>query len=201
MDTQLLDLMKHRRTIYNLGRNVQIPQAELYQYIKAVIRHTPSAFNSQPVRAVVLFNDNHEKLWDIVETALEEKVAPDAFLRTKAKISSFRDAFASILFYTDMDVVQAYADNPHLATYQYQEYNWAEEAQGNAQFAVWTGLEENGLGVNIQHYDPLINSAVAAQFDIPASWQLRAEMNFGSIEKPAAEKEFMDDDQRFKVFD
>ncbi|USS88027.1 nitroreductase family protein [Fructilactobacillus hinvesii] len=200
MDTQLLDLMKHRRTIYNLGRNVQIPEPELTEYIKAVIRHTPSAFNSQPVRAVILFNEHHEKLWDIVETALEEKVAPDAFLRTKAKISSFRNAFGSILFFTDMKVVQSYADNEKLATYQYQEYNWSEEAQGNAQFAVWTGLEENGLGVNIQHYDPLINSAVAAEFKLPASWQLRAEMNFGSVEKPAADKDFMDDDQRFKVF-
>ncbi|USS93398.1 nitroreductase family protein [Fructilactobacillus ixorae] len=200
MNTQLLDLMKQRRTIYHLGKNVQFDQAELYRYIKEIVRNTPSAFNSQPVRAVVLFNEHHAALWDIVETTLEEQVAPDAFLRTKAKISSFRDAYASILFYTDMDVVKDYTDNPALATYQYQEYNWSEEAQGNAQFAVWTGLEENGLGVNIQHYDPLINAAVASRFELPASWQLRAEMNFGSIEKPADAKEFMDDADRFKLF-
>ncbi|ANZ57759.1 nitroreductase [Fructilactobacillus lindneri] len=200
MDTQLLDLMKKRRTIYALGKNVSIPQDELYKYIKEVVKYTPSAFNSQPVRAVVLFNEQHDKLWDMVSDALQDNIAPDAFLRTKAKISTFKNAFGSVLFYTDMDVVKAYADNPKLATYQYQEYNWSEEAQGNAQFAVWTGLEENGLGVNIQHYDPLIDPLVNSEFKIPASWQLRAEMNFGSIENPAGDKDFMDDAKRFKLY-
>lgn len=200
MNTQLLDLMKKRRTIYTLGKNVAIPQTELYEYIKAVVRYTPSAFNGQPVRAVVLFNEQHDQLWDLTSDALQDNLAPDAFLRTKAKMETFKKAFGSILFFTDMDVVKAYADNPKLATYQYDEYNWSEQAQGNAQFAIWTGLEENGLGVNIQHYNPLINAGVKAVFKVPSSWQLRAEMNFGSIEGGPKDKEFIDDEARFKLF-
>ena len=38
-------------------------------------------------------------------------------------------------------------------------------------------------------------------FDIPESWELRAQMPFGSIEAPAGEKEFLPDDVRFKVFE
>jgi len=34
---------------------------------------------------------------------------------------------------------------------------------------------------------------------IPDSWKLRAQMDFGSIESPAGEKEFMNDEDRFKV--
>ena len=200
MNTQLLDLMKKRRTIYELGKDVKISQADLYEYIKEVVRYTPSAFNSQPVRAVVLFNEQHDQLWDLTGEILKEKLEPDAFLRTKAKMETFKQSFGSILFFTDMDVVKAYADNPKIATYQYDEYNWSEQAQGNAQFAVWTGLEENGLEVNIQHYNPLISAAVKAEFKLPSSWQLRAEMNFGSIEGNAKDKDFIDDETRFKLF-
>lgn len=200
MNTQLLDLMKHRRTIYDLGKAVDIPQTELYEYIKEIIRYTPSAFNSQPVRAVVLFNEKHDQLWDLTAEILKEQVEPDAFLRTKAKITTFKRSFGSILFFTDMDIVQAYANNPKIATYQYDEYNWSEQAQGNAQFAVWTGLEENGLGVNIQHYNPLISSSVKAKFKLPSSWQLRAEMNFGSIAGTTKNKDFIADETRFKLF-
>ncbi|WP_429970360.1 nitroreductase family protein [Fructilactobacillus sp. Tb1] len=200
MNTQLLDLMKHRRTIYDLGKNVTIPQADLYEYIKAIVKYTPTAFNSQPVRVVVLFNEQHDQLWDLTGEILQDQVDADAFIRTKAKMSTFKKSFGSILFFTDMDVVKAYADNPKIATYQYDQYNWSEQAQGNAQFAVWTGLEENGLGVNIQHYNPLISAPVKAKYKLPSSWQLRAEMNFGSVEGTAKDKEFIEDEKRFKMF-
>ncbi|ORN00711.1 hypothetical protein FAM23279_02420 [Lentilactobacillus parabuchneri] len=77
--------------------------------------------------------------------------------------------------------------------------DWAEQAQGNAQFAVWTSLAENGIGANLQHYNPLIDDEVKEAFGIPDSWKLRAQMDFGSIEAPADEKEFMSDEDRFKV--
>ncbi len=47
---------------------------------------------------------------------------------------------------------------------------------------------------------PLIDNQVQKEWDIPANWILRAQMVFGSIEQPAADKDFMDDDVRFKVF-
>ena len=123
----------------------------------------------------------------------------DAFAQTSAKIDSFKAAYGTVLYFTDMDVVHnlekqfpAYADN---------FYDWSEQAMGNTNFAVWTALAENGLGASLQHYNPLIDEAIAAEFDVPASWKLRAEMPFGSIEAPAGDKEFMADDDRFKVVD
>ncbi|WP_413628147.1 nitroreductase family protein [Fructilactobacillus vespulae] len=200
MKTNLLDLVKNRRTVYNLGKNVNLDQDELFEYVKDLIRTLPSAFNSQPVRVVMLLNDHHEQLWDLTADILNERLEPNAFLRTKAKLSTFKNAYGTLLFFTDMDVVKEFTDNPKIKTYQYQQFNWSEEAQGNAQLTVWTGLEENGLGVNLQHYDPLINAAVRTKFDIPSNWQLRGEMNFGSIEAPAAEKTVIADEKRFKLF-
>ncbi|MBP8190171.1 MAG: nitroreductase, partial [Aeromonas sp.] len=50
------------------------------------------------------------------------------------------------------------------------------------------------------HYNPLIDEAVRKEWDLPASWLLRAQMPFGSIEQPAGDKTFMDDEVRFRVF-
>ncbi|HEN8896804.1 TPA: nitroreductase family protein, partial [Streptococcus agalactiae] len=38
-----------------------------------------------------------------------------------------------------------------------------------------------------------------AVYGVPASWKLRGQLNFGSIEAETGEKEFMNDDDRFKV--
>ena len=79
--------------------------------------------------------------------------------------------------------------------------DWAEQGIGGAQQAVWEVLAENDIGASLQHYNPLIDDAIRKQFDLPESWRLRAEMPFGSIEAPAGDKEFMEDDVRFRVFD
>ena len=71
---------------------------------------------------------------------------------------------------------------------------------GIAQANAWTALEEAGLGANLQHYNPVIDDAVAAEWSIPENWQLRAQLVFGSKESEPNEKEFLSDDERFRVF-
>ncbi|TPR14797.1 nitroreductase family protein [Apilactobacillus timberlakei] len=199
MKTDLLDLQKQRRSIYALGKNVDQSPEEIADFIKETIKQAPTPFNSQSTRAVILFNDYHKKLWDIVLNNLKPHLkSEDAVKATTEKINSFSNAFGTVLYFTDMDVVHdlenqfpAYADN---------FYDWSEQSQGNAQYAVWTGLAENGIGANLQHYNPLIDEDVTKEFGIPENWKLRSEMDFGSIESPAGDKDYMDDDKRFKLF-
>lgn len=40
---------------------------------------------------------------------------------------------------------------------------WATQSDAMTQFAVWTALEAEGLGCNLQHYCPLIDAKVAAE--------------------------------------
>lgn len=163
------------------------------------MKQAPTPFNNQTTRAVILFGDSHEKLWDIVINRLKQEVPDEAaFARTAAKINNFKAAFGTILFYTETKTVKEFEDNFPLYADNFQD--WSEQAQGNAQYSVWTSLAENGLGANLQHYNPLIDDEVRAAFNIPASWRLRAEMDFGSIEAPAGDKEYMADDDRFLVF-
>ena len=56
------------------------------------------------------------------------------------------------------------------------------------------------MGANLQHYNPVIDEAVARTWNIPASWQLRAQLVFGGIAAPAGEKTFAPVEDRLKVY-
>ena len=71
----------------------------------------------------------------------------------------------------------AYADN--VAT-------WSEQSSGMMQFAMWTALEDMGYGASLQHYNPLIDKAVAERWLINPDWRLIAQMPFGApLDSPA----------------
>lgn len=191
-------LTAQRRSIYALGDQLTNSPEEIYDLIITAIKNSPTAFNSQTVRAVVLFGKSSDKVWDIVEAALKEVVKdPQAFAKTQQKIASFRAGFGTVLFLTETDTVHelekqfpAYADN---------FADWAEQGIGGAQQAVWTALAEQQIGASLQHYNPLIDDVIHQAFNLPDSWQLRAEMPFGSIEAPAGDKDFRDDSEKFKL--
>lgn len=194
------DLRTKRRSIYALGRQVtQTPEA-WYDVVKSAVKQSPTSFNNQSVRAVVLMGDAHEKLWDMTAQRLQQEVPDEAaYQQTLAKINhAFKAGFGTVLFYTDTDVVKMYKEQ--IPLYAENFYDWSEQGHGMAEYATWLALTEAGLGASLQHYNPLIDEAVAAAFDIPDNWRLRAQMPFGSIEAAASEKDMMSDAERFKFF-
>ena len=195
---KFLEQMAKRRTIYAIGKNVALEQQNVEQIIDQAVELSPSAFNSQSSRVVKLFGASHEKFWNIVLETLRKIVPEAAFAGTEAKIQSFAAGYATVLFYEDQNVVKslqesfaAYADNFPI---------WSEHSTAIAQYAVWTALSEENIGASLQHYNPIIDEEVAATFDIPSHWKLRAQLVLGSIEAPADEKQFMDKVERFKTF-
>lgn len=183
--TEAKNLYQNRRSVYALGKNLPISEQEVLEIIDNAVKYSPSAFNSQTAHAVVLLGENHQKLWDITFGELE-KFLPneEAKAATKGKIDSFTAAYGTILFFEDHDVVKglqeqfpAYADNFPI---------WSEQSTGIASFAVWNALAEAGVGANIQHYNPVIDEKVAAEWDIPANLVLRAQMPFGEKLQEAA---------------
>ena len=198
MNQDLLNLLKQRRSIYALGKDIKQNPDELVALIESVIQETPTAFNSQATRAVFLFGEQHDKLWDIVVKRLKSEVpSEEAYEATKKKIAGFKSAFATILYFTDTDVVKQLEKNFPL--YADNFATWAEQSQGSARLNTWVTLANNGIGANLQHYNPIIDDLVREAFDIPANWQLRAQMPFGSIEGGANAKDYMDREQQFKV--
>ncbi len=179
MKRTFIEAIEHRRSCYSLSATNPVSESDIISAIDRIILSTPSAYNSQSTRLVVLFGRHHTQLWEIVKNALEEFVSPEAFTGVKEKIdSSFAAGCGTVLFYEDMAVIEQLKEKYTTYADTFDEYS--EHTSAMHQFAVWTALEDMELGASLQHYNPLIDTAVAHQWNISKEWRLIAQMPFGT---------------------
>ena len=198
MSVQVLQqIAETRRSVYALNKDLPIAASEVAQIVEHAVKHTPSSFNSQSTRAVVLFGAEHEKLWDIAINELRKIVPAENFQPTEDKLNMFKAAAGSVLFFEDQKVVKGLQEQ--FAAYAANFPVWADHADAMTQYAIWTTLAAAGVGANLQHYNPVIDAEVAKTWNIPADWTLRAQLVFGGIAAPAGEKAFNPIEERFQV--
>ncbi|AWT50004.1 nitroreductase family protein [Psychrobacter sp. YP14] len=192
-------LAEARRSIYAINDQLPVSKEEIVKLVEHAVLHTPSAFNSQSSRLVVLFGEDHKKLWQITEDKLRAIVNDDtAFESTKQKIDSFKAGAGTVLFYEDQTVVKGLQEN--FALYADRFPVWSEHASAMHQYVVWTALASQNIGASLQHYNPIIDEEVDSTWNIDPEWDLVAQLVFGGIEQPAGEKQFAPVDSRLKVF-
>lgn len=194
----LLEAVKARRTYYGISKQSTISDDQIINLVQEAVKYSPSAFNSQSARAVVLLGENHDKLWNIVKETLRKVVAADQFASTEQRIDSFKAGYGSVLFFEDTAVIEGL--QKQFASYADNFPKWSQQSSGIVQYVVWTLLEEQGLGASLQHYNPLIDEEVKQAWDIPSSWQLIAQMPFGTPTAQPGEKQFQPIDERVKIF-
>lgn len=198
MSKNFYEALKERRSIYAISKESGVSNERIQEVINEAVLHTPSAFNSQSARVVVLFGENHNKLWDITEASLKKIVPEENFAPTKEKIDSFRNGYASILFFEDQNVVKNLQEQ--FSLYKDNFPVWSQQSSGMLQYVIWTSLAVEGLGASLQHYNELIEEDVAKEWNIPSGWKLVAQMPFGKPVSGAGEKEFLPLDERVKTY-
>nr|WP_201563331.1 nitroreductase family protein [Psychrobacter sp. CMS30] len=186
-----------RRSVYALGNELPVEPQAIVNMAERVLLHTPSAFNSQSSRLVVLFGAEHQQLWDIAEEKLRAAVGDGDFSGSKQKLDGFRAAAGTVLFYEDKNVTQSLQEQ--FALYADRFPVWAQQTSAMHQYAMWTELRTLNVGANLQHYNPLVDEDAAKAFSIPDSWELVAQMPFGNIVEPAGEKTYQPVSERMKV--
>ena len=186
-----------RRSVYALGNELPVEPQAIVNMAERVLLHTPSAFNSQSSRLVVLFGAEHQQLWDISEEKLRAAVGDGDFSGSKQKLDGFRAAAGTVLFYEDKNVTQSLQEQ--FALYADRFPVWAQQTSAMHQYAMWTELRTLNVGANLQHYNPLVDEDAAKAFSIPDSWELVAQMPFGNIVEPAGEKTYQPVNERMKV--
>lgn len=189
MNKTFKEAIERRRSIYAIGKREVVTPERVAEIVKHAATHAPSPFNSQSARALVLFGEESSAFWGMVRSALRPFVPPAEFPKTEAKIASFDGGYGTVLFFEDQDTVESLRSR--FSLYAEKFPLWSLESNGMFQYAVWTALEDEGLGASLQHYDPLVDEAVRARWGVPASWRLLAQMPFGSVEAPAGDKDFM----------
>ncbi|MDR0554496.1 MAG: nitroreductase family protein [Treponema sp.] len=195
---QFLDAVKNRRSIYKLGPISGLMVDKVENVIKTAIKHAPSAFNSQSSRVVFLYGAHKERFFDILEEKLKAITGPEGFVKTKAKLDGFRGGVGAALFYEDQSVIKGLQEK--FPGYAKMFPLWAEQGHGIAAALAWIALSDFGLGATLQHYNPLIDEQIAAEWKIPDNWVLTAQLIFGSKESEPGEKTFLDEAERYKSF-
>ena len=198
MSKDFYTALQGRRSVYGLSKESVISDKKIQEVIEAAVKHTPSAFNSQSGRVLVLLGGQHDKLWDITKEALRKIVPADAFAPTEEKINSFKSGYGTVLFFEDEAVVKELQNK--FALYKDNFPIWSHHSSGMLQFVVWTGLEAEGLGASLQHYGALIEDQVIQQWNVPTTWKLISQMPFGKPTAQPGDKEFKPLEERIKVF-
>ncbi len=198
MNIEIKNSIKNRRSVYAIGKDKSISDDEITEIIRHAVMHTPSAFNSQSGRILVLLGQEHDKLWAITKETLREIIPPERFSPTDEKINSFKNGYGTVLYFEDQDTVRNLEQQ--FPSYAQNFAGWSLQASAMLQYGIWMMLEDAGLGASLQHYNPLIDEKVKSTWNIPEAWKLIAEMPFGGPTAEPGPKTFLPLDDRIKVF-
>ena len=195
----LQTIAETRRSIYMLNDQLPVSKDEVVKLVEHAVLHTPSAFNSQSSRLVVLFGEDHQKLWQITEDLLRAMVNDDEkFKSTADKMAMFKAGAGTILYFEEQSVVKGLQEQFPLYAHNFPV--WAEHTSAMHQYAIWNALAALNIGANLQHYNGVIDEKVAETWNIDSNWKLIAQMVFGGIAAPAGEKTFEPIEKRLKVY-
>lgn len=192
--TQKLDGFIHseepilkRHSQYDLNDSLPSSFDEVERLIGNILLTTPTAFNSQPVRTVLLKGSAHRHHWDLIKQLLIDKIGEERYADgTADKIKGFHDAAGTVLFFDDSEVTKGLQEK--FPSYAANFPLWAEQVQGSHQYAAWLGLVELGFGANLQHYNGLDDDRVREDAGVPESYRFIAELVFGGMNSDTGEE-------------
>lgn len=198
MAKDFLTSISERRTFYGISKEKVVSDEKIKEVVDHAIKYTPSAFNSQSARILLVLDKEHDKLWNIVMESLRRIVPADSFKSTEDKILSFKNGYGTVLYFEDMSVVKSLQDQ--FPTYSDNFPIWSQQSNGMLQLVVWTALQNEGLGASLQHYTELITEQVKKEWNVPADWKFIAQMPFGKPTAVPDEKQFNFTDEHLKIF-
>ena len=175
-----LESFNCRRSYYALDDNIKLSDEQIIDFVTETVRLVPDAMDRNTQNVAILMGDAHKKLWDNIYDVYEGQVK-------REKIDGFKAGYGTVLFFYDEIMVRENEVNYPL--YKLNFLPWAYQANGMLQISVWNGLTEMGLGVNLQHYNPIIDEMVQREFGIEDNLVLLAQMVFGNPIAPPDPKE------------
>jgi predicted oxidoreductase (fatty acid repression mutant protein) len=193
-----LESLKRRRSVYEINKSITISEETIIKTIEEVTLLTPSAYNSQSQRVVILLKEKHDYLWELVKSEIKKLVSEKDFANSEAKINGFKNGYGTVLFFDDEETTKALTEKFPL--YKDNFLKWAVEQNGMLQVNVWNALADLGIGASLQHYNELIEAGIKKALDIPKAWKLNAQMPFGNIVNQPEDKEKFAINKRVKIF-
>jgi len=190
--------MENRRSIRVLDREEVIPFERLEEIISHALLFTPTAFNAQEQRTVLLLEERHNWFWNLLKEKLRAIMPSEKFPATESKLAGFAGGVGTILLYQDMDVVRGLKER--FPTYRDNFPTWAHQANGMLTYTIWTSLTAEGYGASLQHYTELVEQDVKQELGIHPAWSMTGQMPFGKAAESPGDKTFEPIEKRTLVF-
>ena len=127
----LLDAMQERRTIYALSpSNPPASIDRVKEIITHVIKHTPSPYNYQSARAIILSGEQHTKYWQAVYDGVSPAVPKELWDgMLEGFIRAFRDtATGTVMWFEDEESVNQLKKD-HAAAGAFAA-SWSDQSSG-----------------------------------------------------------------------
>lgn len=195
--SEFKDVVKRRRSIYALGQNTDYSIEEITGTIRRAQQHVPSAFNSQTSRLVVITGEANNKFWDLIYDVQKDVLDQATWDFMSPIMTGAKEGIGTVLFFEDRDAVS------QMPTQGQRTEAYKQNNSANSQYAIWLALSYMNLGGSLQHfnvgYEQGFDKAVRELFDLPESYELIAQMPFGSVEQEAGEKEHIDTEVQVQV--
>jgi predicted oxidoreductase (fatty acid repression mutant protein) len=96
MSSAYFTVVKNRRTYYLLKKESPIDDKKIEDIVGQALLHTPSCFNSQSTRVLLLLKDEHDKLWELVKIALKATVSAEKWSTSQLKLNMFQGAYGTV---------------------------------------------------------------------------------------------------------
>jgi predicted oxidoreductase (fatty acid repression mutant protein) len=198
MEKNFYAAVADRRTFYGISKDMVVSDERIKEVIEHAVKYTPTAFNSQSARVILLLEKQHDKLWNITMEALRKVVPADKFKPTEDKINSFKSGYGTVLFFEDSSIIESLQQQFPL--YKDNFPVWSQQGNGMHQYVIWTALQIEGFGASLQHYNELIENEIKKEWSVPSNWKLIGQMPFGKPTAEPGEKQFQPLDERIKIF-
>ncbi|CAM1508704.1 Fc.00g055520.m01.CDS01 [Cosmosporella sp. VM-42] len=179
---QWLAAAKHRRTVYGLKGTSSVPDSRVEEIVQQVLSFAPSSYNTQPVRVTIVTGEKHKQLWDIIIAAAEpilKGAGEQVWTAMSGVFQAHKAAYGSVAFWESGNSIKEAGETHKSAAHMFGEF--AQHASGMHQILVWTALELEGLGANLQHLNaiPPVETALKKFLDVPDDYKLTAHLNYG----------------------
>lgn len=97
MSAAYLQAVIARRSYYALSASSPIPDSKIIEIVHTAVTHSPTSFNSQSSRAVVLIGDEHKKVWDFAKEAVKAVSPAEGWAASEARLNGFQAGYGYVV--------------------------------------------------------------------------------------------------------